>query len=364
MIFDTVMKYYKQLGHKELYFSSYLSSKKNKLLNKIAIDELMNELPYNKSTFSHICSLANSELKRKMNIGIYNPYFVINDTSPYSRIIKSDYIRFLLHHTRMLLIIENIQNIDEVSTKYLLDWINETKDKKHGFILEYTISDDYDVNSIKEFQRLISITGAQVFECELKKMPVEYIADVIDSQLENHSTDINFNINARKHYLETSNGNLWDLIDFARVYDSKENSEVCNTPTLTILKKLSQEAQYLLSIVACHNGTIENELLQHIWENYFSNKSSDFFYKIRNELLSSNTIIISEANDIERLSVSHASILDVWQSNEIYFKSINKDTYNRLKNFYEENYSGNIHIVTKQSAWQMLYFTTKYRKLA
>ncbi len=356
LTFETLMTYYKQLGHKELCFESYIVSGKNKLLEKMAISEFLDESSFITNKFSAIFRLAKTESKRLMKIGVFNPYFIINDSSPISRSIKSDYIRFLLNHTHILLIIENIQNIDNMSMKYLLDWINETKDKKHGFIFEYTISDYNDINNIKVFQNTIIKTGVQVFECRLEKMPVEYIADVIDSQVEDHPSDIHFNIDARRHYEEMSNGNLWDLIDFARVYDKDKEKQiiVTNTPTLSILKDLSQEAQYLFSIIASHNGTINDGLLKYIWTNYFSNKSEEYYNEKRSELLFNNTIMIRVTNGSDIISISHASILDVWDLNKADFNSINKDTYKRLKRFYEENYSGDIHIVSKQFSWQML----------
>lgn len=356
LTFETLMTYYKQLGHKDLCFESYIVSGKNKLLEKMAISEFLDESSFITNKFSAIFRLAKTESKRLMKIGVFNPYFIINDSSPISRSIKSDYIRFLLNHTHILLIIENIQNIDNMSMKYLLDWINETKDKKHGFIFEYTISDYNDINNIKVFQNTIIKTGVQVFECRLEKMPVEYIADVIDSQVEDHPSDIHFNIDARRHYEEMSNGNLWDLIDFARVYDKDKEKQiiVTNTPTLSILKDLSQEAQYLFSIIASHNGTINDGLLKYIWTNYFSNKSEEYYNEKRSELLFNNTIMIRVTNGSDIISISHASILDVWDLNKADFNSINKDTYKRLKIFYEENYSGDIHIVSKQFSWQML----------
>lgn len=354
LIFETMMTYFNKLGHKEFYFETYLSSGKNKLLEKLAFTELIDELSSIKSKFNALFRLAKIALKRRMNIGIFNPGLIINDSSPISRSLKADYIRFLFNKSHILLIIENIQNIDYMSIKYLLDWINETKDKKHGFILEYTISDYYDLKSIKNFQNTISKTGVQVFECELEKMPVEYIADVIDSQLEDYPSDIHFNIEARRHYEEISNGNLWDLMDFARVYDNKEHIVAANTPTLSILKNLSEEAQYLFSIIAFHNGTIDTSLLKYIWTNYFSNKSEEYFDEKRLELLRNHTISIKATESSNIITVSHACILDVWQLDKTDFISINKYTSNQLKGFYEKNYSGDIHIVTKQSAWQML----------
>lgn len=70
--------------------------------------------------------------------------------------------------------------------------------------------------------------------------------------------------------------------------------------------------------------------------------------------MQSHTILITETENSDKIKISHASILDVWQSNRTDFNLIDRDTYKRLENFYKNNYKGEIHIVSKQDAWQML----------
>lgn len=279
LIFEAMMKHFNKMEHRKLCFESYLISGHNKLLEKIAIDSMIDDLSTIESQYGSLLKLIKIESKRRLKTSVFNPYLIQNDDSPIARSIKADYIRFLYEQTHILLIIENIQNIDDISLKFLLDWINDTKDKKHGFILEYTISESHEIKDMKLFQNTISKTGAEVFECELEKMPVEYIADIIDSQLDEHPSDIHFTIEAQQHYENISNGNLWDLMDFARVYDDKKQDTIISTPTLSILRNLSKEAHYLVSILACHSGTIYKNLLEYIWLNYFSNKSKIFLMK-------------------------------------------------------------------------------------
>lgn len=354
LTFESMMKHFKEMGHKKLFFESYLINGHNKLLEKIALDEMFNEISTIETINNALPKLINIESKRRLRTGVFNPYMIINDDSPIARSIKSDYIRFLFEQARILLIVENIQNIDDISLKFFLDWINDTKDRKHGFIFEYTISEFHKINEMKFFKNTIIKTGAEVFGCELEKMPVEYIADIIDSQLDAHPSDIHFTIEAQQHYEEISNGNLWDLMDFARVYDEKEEANEITEPTLSILNNLSKEAQYLVSILDCHSGTIYKNLLEHIWLNYFSNKSKSFFDTKCFELIRSHTISILSTEISDKITISHASILDVWQENRSTFISINRETYKRLERFYEKNYKGDIHIVSKQFAWQMM----------
>lgn len=349
LIFESAMKHFKDMGHSKLFFESYLKNGHNKLVERIALDETVNELSNIASIKSALPKLIGIESKRRLGTGAFNPYIVINDNSPIARSVKAEYIRFLFEQAHILLIVENIQNIDDISCKFLLDWINDTKDKKHVFILEYTISETHEISDMNLFKNTILKTGVEVLECELEKMPVEYIADIIDSQIDNHPSDIHFTIEAQQHYENISNGNLWDLMDFARVYDDKEQDDEIVAPTLLILRNLSKEAQYIVSILACHSGTIYKNLLNHIWVNEFSRKSTDVLDTRYVELINKHTISIAA----DKINISHASILDVWHSSSE-FIYISRDTYKRLEKFYKKNYNGELHIVNKESAWQML----------
>ena len=354
LIFNAMMKHFKTKGHANLFFETYLVNGKNKLLENLALNETIDTFASIESIKKSLPKLLGTASKRLFRTGVFNPHAIINDTSPISRSIKTDYIHYLFEQARIFLIIENIQNIDNLSYKFLLDWINDTKDKKHGFLFEFTISESHDVQEMKFFQQSISRTGVEVYECELEKMPIEYIADIIESQLEDHPSDIHFTIQAQQHYKNYSDGNLWDLIDFARVYDNTVEHIELPAPTLSILRNLSREAQYIVSILVCHSGMIYKPLLDYIWLNYFSNKPLCDLEKIYSELINAYTVQIRKTEISDQIAISHASILDVWQSAGSEFIEIDRETYKRLDNFYNDNYYGKIHTVDKQSSWQML----------
>lgn len=354
LIFNAISKYFKEAGNTDLFFDKYISSGKNKLVENLAADEAINAITSSDSKENFVFKLFGIQLKRMLKKGVFNAKSIIDDNSEISRSIKADYIRYIFEQTRTFLIIENIQNIDELSYKFLLDWINDTKDKKHVFIFEYTVSELHGVEDMKLLQKSISRAGVEVFECELEKMPQKHIAEVIDSQLKDHPSDIHFTVNALQHYEKYSNGNLWDLIDFARTYDNTVHSNETSKPTLLILKELSYEAQCLVSILACHSGIINKQILDYIWLNYFSNKQQNDLDNVYFEMFNANIVEIQNSQQSEQITIAHASIIDVWQSNGSDFEAIDNEIYKRLSRFYGENYFGKIFAVNKEFAWKML----------
>ena len=335
-------------------------SKKNKALNT-AVDTIAGVKLFENSLMKLFALLS----KRWLKIDIFDPYSIINDNSPITRSIKADYVRYIFSRNRILLIIENIQNIDNTSYKYLLDWINDTKDNKHVFLFEYTVTDESDLEKMKDFLKSFSKTGVQVFESELERMHSKYIADIIESQVEEHSPDIHFVVKAQNHYNQYSNGNLWDLIDYARNYSTEKQQSESHAPTLHNLQNLSCEAQYIISILIYHSGTISKKIFEYIWQNYFSN-NSPILEKLYLELCTSCTIKILCDEFSEHIVISHASIIDVWQTNGFDFIAIDRETSKRLVQFYLGNYSENLHLVEKQFSWQMLiriYATHEPKKI-
>lgn len=352
LIFNTLKKHFERNGHSNLLFENYLIQGKNKFVNNLAIDDSINRLSLIDTRKKVLGSLFGIFAKRLMQTGVYSPYTFIYDDSMKARSIKAEYVRFLFERTRILLIIENIQNIDNMSYKYLLDWVSDTKNCKHGFIMEYTLTEINSKCKMKTFCQSFVKTGADVYESELEKISPEYIADIIESQLDDRPTDIHFTIRAQRHYNELSDGNLWDLLDFARVYDSKQCNDV-PSPTLAILNELSYEAKYLVSILAYHNGEMDKSLLHHIWLKRFSNEPESYLNALYKELEKASTVKFSKSEVEIQISLSHASILDVWQGAQD-FAAINKEVYKRLKEFYQASYDGRINGQSKLFAWQML----------
>lgn len=219
--------------------------------------------------------------------------------------------------------------------------------------MEYTISDGYSLDSVKNLQREISIAEVDVHLCRLEKMCDEYIADLLEAQLNVHSPDIHFVINAKKHYKDYSEGNLWDLIDYARMYDDHTENGELTSPTLLNLKNLSQESQYIVSILYYHSGRINKKVFYNIWTSEFSNSENDLD-KLFLELVTNQVICTKTNGDNEQISFMHASILDAYKENLSDFVDIDKDVYKRLSLFYAKVYEGTVTVVSKEAAWQIL----------
>jgi len=353
LIFKALMKFFKVQGHSSLSFENYLISNKNRVMKEVFLEESIDQIVSANSVKDFIIKWSGIGLKKALKTGDFSLYSIINNISPVARCIKSDYIHYLFKKCHILMVIDNIQNIDKTSLKYLIEWINETKDKKQGFILEYTISDGYSLDSVKNLQREISIAEVDIHLCRLEKMPEEYIAVLLDAQLNVNPRDIHFVIDAKNHYKNNSEGNLWDLIDYARMYDDhKENGEL-TSPTLLNLKSLSQESQYIVSILYYHSGCMDKKVFNTIWTSEFSNSENDLD-QLFLELLSSQVICTKTNEDNEQISLIHASILDVYKDNLSDFVDIDKDVYKRLSLFYAKVYGGSVTVVSKEAAWQIL----------
>ena len=353
LIFTALMKFFKAQGHSNFSFENYLTSNKNRILKEVFIDQSIDQFISANSLKESIKKSSGIGLKRILKTGDFSLHSIINNISPVARCIKSDYIHYLFKKSHILLIIDNIQNIDNTSLKYLIEWINETKYKNQGFILEYTISDGYSLDSVKNLQREISIAEVDVHLCRLEKMRDEYIADLLEAQLNVHSPDIHFVINAKKHYKDYSEGNLWDLIDYARMYDDHTENGELTSPTLLNLKNLSQESQYIVSILYYHSGRINKKVFYNIWTSEFSDSENDLD-KLFLELVTNQVICTKTNGDNEQISFMHASILDAYKENLSDFVDIDKDVYKRLSLFYAKVYEGTVTVVSKEAAWQIL----------
>lgn len=366
-IFSALMKHFNAQGHTNLFFKTYLASSQNALVKNLFLNQAIEQIISTDSIKSIMFKLGGTGLKRFLKVGEYDVHSILNNISPIARCIKADYIRYLFDRSHILLIIDNIQNIDNVSLKFLLDWINETKNKKQGFIFEYTISESYPLASMELLQHNLTNTGADIYVSNLDKLSDDYIADLLEIQLDEHSQDIHFTINAIQHYNDYSRGNLWELIDYARLYDNHKEQMEMISPTLLNLKNLSQEAKYIVSILFYHNGCMDKSVLDFIWLNRFSN-SKEELNKLYVELNSNRiTYFKSSANNNEKIDISHSSILDVYKDNLPIFLAVDKETFKRLSSFYIENYYGNVSIVSKKFAWQILirlYAANEPKKIA
>lgn len=357
-IFDSICTYYDKLTYNNyLKFKNYLSSNNNKLVQSLSDNELISDILITddlsgiKRLGSFALSTLKSACKRFSNLGYYNPYTTIYDNSALSRSIKTEYIRYVLSNTKCILIIENMQNIDYISLKYLLDWINDTKKHKHGFILEYTTSDSDNISFFNELIHNLIATNVKIQRIELGIIEKKYVLQIIDENVIKKPANISFNIDALEHFENYSNGNLWDLLDYARTYeDSKKENRKNKKPTLEKFLRLSDKAQIVSYIIFYYSGKVDKNKLVYIYENFFTKEENEIKDVIKE--LYENNIIESEIS--EDIVFAHASITDVVSESIPLNSNIYISLYHSLVDIFNKSYNGKIKFEDKAVSWHML----------
>lgn len=349
-VFDAFNKFFEET--RELSFQYFLTSGNNKLINK-QIHERNFEHLFNIDSFKQLLFAPVFNLGlQSQELFEFNPFKISADNSMFSRVNKSLYIKYVLDNVRVIFIMDNFQNIDSTSFKFFLDWLNETKQHNHYFLLEYTITESSDLKSLSVLREQISDTGIKVKSIEIEKMSPNYVADVIENQISNKPTSIRFNLDAMQHYELYSDGNLRDLLDYVRNYEKKP-SNIKISSTAQLIVSMSPEAKCVLAFLVFCGGKIKVDKLSIIWNEYFDggNLSS-----ILDELSTASIILIDP--DIQTICVAHSTLIDAWESNLSVFSGIDRIVFNRLEmicNHILQNV--NIQIrdkITYYEAWQYL----------
>lgn len=323
LIFDTFLKYFEESSRWS--FQYFLSSGKSDIIIKQMYERNL-EQAYNITSIKQLLWHSTiSFVAQTQNLFQLNPYKVSTDNSLLSRKIKAQYIGYILKSQRIIFIMDNIQNIDGTSLKFLLDWINETKSSNHYFLFQYTITETKGLHELSDLKELFSDTGMFVKCTELSNMSSNYVADIIENQIDGKPTSIRFNIDALQHYEKHSNGNIRELLDFVRRYEN-EKDEACNkySSTTCLINALSPEAKSILAILIFSNGEIQEQTLFDIWVKYFDGGA---ITPLLQEL--ENASIISHGKD-SVISVAHGYIIDEWNQNLKLFSGIDRMVYNRL----------------------------------
>lgn len=358
-IFNAIQTYFnKPLYDNCLSFKNYLSNDHNKLVQSLADNEFISDIAPGSSItgatslISIAYSSIKSSIKRFANLGPYNPYATIYDNTSLARSIKTEYIRYVFSSAKCILIIENLQNIDYISLKYLLDWINDTKNNVHGFIFEYTTSDEESLLFLDSLIHRLTETNAYITKIELEKIEKKYVLQVIDVNIENKPTDICFNVDALKHFDSYSNGNLWDLLDYTRTYEeSKKAKREIIKPTLEKFIRLSNEAKAISYVCFYYSGKILREKLFVIYNDFFYSNNDKKIETVLSELHKKEII---EPDDSKYIIFAHASVTDVIAESINSNLNIYQAVYMRLTDIFKRCYIGTLNIENKEFAWHML----------
>lgn len=354
-LFDGITKYFEKMEEENGYaltFDNFLNGYNDDSVNRTRLASSIETLfasDSKKGLFKNICYVA---LKRFFKLAEYSTEQFKYGTSVESVLVKANYIGYVLKKRKVLLIIDNFQNIDDQSLGCFRDWINDT-DSNTYFILEFTHSSNSD--KFDKQKNFFTESGAKVIKTELESIDKTYITDIVHRNVKNLSNDIAFNINVVNHYEEVSLGNLRELIDYSVTYEQhndtneSENIDIENG-TYQVLHNINDyETLAVLSLIIYHKGKIKRK-----------NAEMIFFPELNisnaiHELLGLN--LIEETDDYYELK--HASITDQWEKHIVEFEQINTVVYGRAKKYYL-GYLESSNIFESNDAWtRLLYLYSK-----
>lgn len=273
-------------------------------------------------------NIIKNRLENLFHIGSQRASNIKLDYSPRSRMIRKSYIKYIFNNYRILLVVDNFQNIDYSSFKHIIDIIRVTRNRKNYYIFEYTITENSKTDDLFRSINFIKNCGLPVGTTLLKKIPNEYIVDVVNHNCPNKPTSFEFNIELIKFYDEISKGNLKQVIEYVANY-SINKDRIIEDQTLLSILSISDKAKYILCLIIHHKGVLKTSKF-HILESYFSDK-----YKYDNlfEELISHRLIKKDIT--EELRLDHASIGDSWKNSNIpELKSIDSIVCSVLENHY------------------------------
>lgn len=354
-LFDGIINYYEKLEEENGYaltFDNFLNEYNDDSVNRTRLASGLETLfgsDSKKSVIKNVCYLA---LKKLFKLNEYSTEQFKHDTSVESVLVRINYIGFVLKKRKILLIIDNFQNIDDQSLGCFRDWLNDT-DSDAYFMLEFTHNPNSDKFDIQ--RDFFTGLGVKVIKTELVPIDKTYIIDIVHRNVKNLSDDIAFNINVVNHYEEVSLGNLRELIDYSVTYEQHhDTSEIENNDTengtYQILHGIDDyEALAMLSLIIYHKGKIKIKSAEMIFSPELD------ISKAIHKLLVLN--LIDETNDFYELK--HASIIDQWEKHIDEFEHIDVVVYGRTKKYYLE-YLESSNISESNEAWtRLLYLYSK-----
>ena len=169
-LFDGITKYFEKLEEENGYaltFDNFLNEYNDDSVNRTRLASVLETLfgsDSKKGLFKNVCYLA---LKKILKLNEYSTDQLKNDTSVDSVLVKINYINHVLKNRKVLLIIDNFQNIDNQSlgcfrdTNILLE--NGTNELE---VLEFVIGNNHygiNVAKVKEivnFQKVTPVPNA------------------------------------------------------------------------------------------------------------------------------------------------------------------------------------------------------------
>lgn len=164
------------------------------------------------------------------------------------------YLKRIFNDHKIVVVIEGIENIDEVSMTTLQEIITSTRDNL--FIFEYTLTDDLDKKYYKLWDQLSSCVTASVRH-QLEPLNIEEckklckVTTLIDSEMEE----------TFKNVYSHSKGNLYAILHYDPMIDKPDTYKSLSYDTTEYqVKKLTIEQQYVIITIELYDGEIDRRL--------------------------------------------------------------------------------------------------------
>ncbi len=241
--------------------------------------------------------------QRIFRIGIFDEDSIVEELEK-NIIIANDYIEYILRGVGSFIHIDNIQNIDAFSKKYLLDWICNSHVQKNVFILEYTISSAKDID-LAHFIEFLNLSKAQLINVGLSRLKEDDVVKIAISQLPEKTEDEKFINSVRAHYNGESNGNIFELEKYILTYDLFPK-DISNNALRQGLLLLDKDKKFVISIIILHSGKIPMQTLKALLR-----QSDMLMLEDEIDALIADTEYIKIED--ESYILKHASIIDTWR---------------------------------------------------
>lgn len=313
-VFKAIVKTAETLPHtkeyKKLRFEYYVSHIKDKALKRKFLENFLEQFYTKDDWRSSMPKLVFlSIVKRFFHLGEFNYINILRENSLENMMVISNYIKTVIRTHRILLCVDNMQNIDNASLKHFLDWMNETKDFAPFFLFEYTLSDAYTTETMQELIEFIRETGIST---RYELIPYLKSDDAISAicYATGQAVSESFTREAREFYVNHANGNMRRLIDFQLTYtqEHKVYQEGYN-PTLENLRSLDKAGKQVVAILNLLNGKCDISFLERILVPQYMADITCLNQCIH-RLINAHGIISIDDRIVE---IRHASILDIWE---------------------------------------------------
>ena len=331
-IFEKISKLMmsKEFGKRELSFSRFASSCKNKRAKKHLL-EFIDER-FIKSDLINANILYDSIdiiFQKIFKIGIFDEENILDEIEK-NMLVVNDYIKYVFSKAVVFIHIENIQNIDWTSEKYLQEWIQESKKQENVFFLEYT--EAINENKLSKFIDSLETTEADVYSIGLRQLKSE---DVVEIAIErfNYKEASESSINdIAAHYETASDGNIFEIENYILTYDRQKSADELNSVTQKLIL-LEKNEKFIIAILIIHEGKIASDSLVEILR-----KSHEFYINTEYTNFVERMDLIIKQEDAYYLK--HSSIIDAWKNSP----ALMKDTtyflaFKECRDYYLEIYN-------------------------